>query len=790
MADDARSDTTDNRANSTLGSSPRAVWPPYWLPLVAVLVVAFVWPIVGIGAIRAWQSAQNRVEDWLPASYPETKSLFWFFDRFGSDEFLMISWKGCTLDDPRMAQLETELLKPAEDGKVYFAKADGGQTVVNGLVDQRQLTKAEAKRRVAGLFVGPDGQQSCIIALVSPAGFQNRKSALRWAWHATRLVTGLPEDQIHLAGTTADSVAIDEASSAFLLELNLLSALVCFLILWISLRNVWLVGTVFLTAMLNQHLALAIIYLTGGHIDSVQLLVANLCFVLSMSAGLHYLSYFRKSVASGSQSPALDAVRQSYLPTLLAVATTSLGFISLCTSELTPIRAFGFYAAILVPINATVVIVVLSIHATWTNRLGNSVPVAAPEKSAAASDLKPAFEFTVWSRIVPRISRRPLQLIGVCLLVISGLGAGSQYLKSSVGTRNMLSSDSKLIRDYQWLETNLGPLVPIELVLRFRAKESLSSADTFKRLQAINTLRGKVENVAGITSTLSVLNFLPDLPRSASIESTAKRAAIGRMTNRSKSQLIQSRLLYEDEQEQCWRLSARVAASTTQNYEQVLDRLQQVVDEFQASSPQSMIAVDVSGGVPFLYRTQQQLLADLLRSFSSAFVMIAVTMAVLLRSVMAGLLLMIPNVAPAAVVFGIMGWLGIEVELGTVLTASVMMGVCVDDTLHLLSHFRELRRQGFSPHHAVHAALDECGGAMMQTALVCGVGMLVFSLSPFVPVARFAWLTFALLSIGALSDLILTPAMLLSPLNGLFFREPKAVIPVCVPMVTVMGDNL
>ncbi len=725
MADYATDEVSNDAASSSLADaslvgSGRVAWPPRWLPPVAILVVALVWPIVGLGAIKAWQSAQNRVEDWLPASYPETKSLFWFFDRFGSDEFLMISWQGCTLNDPRLSQLEVKLLEPAEDGQVYFSKADGGRKVVDALVEQQKLSEADVKRRLAGLFVGPDGEQSCVIALVSPAGFANRKAAMYWAWNTTKTVTGLDVSRIHVAGTTADSIAIDEASSAYLLELNLLSALVCFLILWVSLRNFWLVGTVFLTAMFNQHLALALIYISGGHIDSVQLLVANLCFVLSMSAGLHYLSYFRKSLASGAISPALEAVRHSFVPTLLAVATTSLGFISLCTSELTPIRAFGFYAAILVPINALIVVAVLSIHATWTSRRFNRTPVGAPETTQHAAVNALAARISPWSRLVPILGRHPLRLVGLWLLVVCALGLGSQRLTSSVGTHRMLSSDSKLISDYRWLESTIGPLVPIELVLRFPATESLSSADTFKRLQAIDALRTEVEKVDEITSTLSVLNFLPTLPRSSSIESTAKRAAIGRSTNSSKAQLIESRLLYEDEQEQCWRLSARVSASTTQNYEQVLDRLQQVVNQFQAAPSHSAITVDVSGGVPFLYRTQQQLLADMLRSFGSAFVMIAITMAILLRNIAAGLLLMLPNVTPAAVVFGLMGWLGIEVELGTVLTASVMMGVCVDDTLHLLSHFRELRHQGLAPQAAVHKALCECGGAMLQTALVCG----------------------------------------------------------------------
>jgi predicted RND superfamily exporter protein len=211
--------------------------------------------------------------------------------------------------------------------------------------------------------------------------------------------------------------------------------------------------------------------------------------------------------------------------------------------------------------------------------------------------------------------------------------------------------------------------------------------------------------------------------------------------------------------------------------------VEQSIKDFHSNPAFSSIAVDVSGGVPFVYRTQRQLLVDLLSSFTSAFIMIAISMAILFRSITAGLLTMLPNVTPALIVFGIMGWLNMEVEIGTVLTASVMMGVCVDDTLHLISHFRSLRGKGLSHVEATHEAISNCGGAMLQTALVCGLGMLAFALSPFTPVARFAWLTFSLLTVGLISDLIVTPAILLSPLHHMFFwtRQLKQDTGITVP---------
>ncbi len=80
------------------------VWPPAWLPPLAIAVVVLLWPLIAYGAAQAWRNSQNRVEDWLPEQLPETQGLVRFFERFGSDEFLMLSWPGCVLGDRARGQ--------------------------------------------------------------------------------------------------------------------------------------------------------------------------------------------------------------------------------------------------------------------------------------------------------------------------------------------------------------------------------------------------------------------------------------------------------------------------------------------------------------------------------------------------------------------------------------------------------------------------------------------------------------------------------------------------------------
>ena len=79
---------------------------------VIILLMASMSIFVIDGARRAMQSQSNRVEDWLPAHYQETKDLKWFHDHFAGEDLLMISWDGCTLDDPRSKTFVERLRQP------------------------------------------------------------------------------------------------------------------------------------------------------------------------------------------------------------------------------------------------------------------------------------------------------------------------------------------------------------------------------------------------------------------------------------------------------------------------------------------------------------------------------------------------------------------------------------------------------------------------------------------------------------------------------------------------------
>ncbi len=195
------------------------------------------------------------------------------------------------------------------------------------------------------------------------------------------------------------------------------------------------------------------------------------------------------------------------------------------------------------------------------------------------------------------------------------------------------------------------------------------------------------------------------------------------------------------------------------------------------------ISAMYTGIVPIVYKAQRSLLSSLIQSILLAFFMISIVMMLLLRDWKAGfrrdnlfnfrggMAAMIPNIFPVVVVFGIMGLCGIKVDIGSMMTASVAMGIAVDDTIHYLTWYRQALGAGKTRKESIKHAYDKVATAMTQTTLIGGLGLAAFALSTFTPTQRFGTLMLFLLAAALVGDLIVLPAVLASPLGKYFGRE-------------------
>ena len=179
----------------------------------------------------------------------------------------------------------------------------------------------------------------------------------------------------------------------------------------------------------------------------------------------------------------------------------------------------------------------------------------------------------------------------------------------------------------------------------------------------------------------------------------------------------------------------------------------------------------MTGTVPLFLRTQRAVLDSLIKSSLLAFGLIACVMIWVLKDPVAGMISMIPNFLPVVSIFGLVSWFGQKIDIGTMVTASVAMGIAVDGTLHLLTWFRDGIRNGMSRKCAIHNALLHCGPAMWQTSAAVGLGLLVLFPADLLLISRFGWLMACLIGAAFIGDMVLLPCLLVGPLGMLIERR-------------------
>ncbi len=781
--------------------------------IMAVLV--FFLPLVVVGAIKAKGNNRNDVKGWLPAEYPETQVYKFFRQHFQGEEFILASWEGCTMKDRRLELMANKLLPPPEeasrvDQALYFKTVQTGPRAIDQMMSEPLLLeREEAIRRLTGALIGPplegveplsaddnlDERQTCLILTLSDLARTNLHGAIDQIRKIATDECAIPEDSLHIGGPPVDNVAIDKAGQSSVTILFGLSLVVGFIVSWLSLRSKILVGLVIASGVYSMFASLAVVWYTGYPVDAILLTMPSLVYVATTSGAIHLANYYRDQIAeTGIQDGAAGrALHHAVLPLSLATGTTAVGLATLAVSELVPIRMFGIFSAIGVVVSFVILV-------TFMPAALELFPPRLKLGKAADSEEEDTWrpiEESRWWKVGQWITRHPtLSTVG-CLAVMAGIGYGMTRVETSVQLMRLFSPNARIRKDYQWLESNLGQLVPMEILLRIDNEEC--DLNFLERMELIGEVQEEIGMLDEVGSSLSTVTFGRSLDlggansgiggaaaRVFGLGARTRRSVLNRRLEAHRHEFLDGDYLRETtlpngNEGELWRISARVSATKEVEYdlfqEELKEKINPILDRL-AEDGVTGIEVDYTGLVPLVYKAQHSLLDGLVLGFGVDFLIIVAVMVVLCRALSAGLVLLVPAAFPAIMVFGGMGWGNsllksftagtLLVDIGTVMAPSVALGVTVDDVVHFMLWFRRGISDGLDRREATMLAYKGCARAMYQSWGVIGIGLSVFSLSPFGPTQRFGYMMLSMLTIALVGNLVLLPAMLSGPLGGVF----------------------
>lgn len=470
------------------------------------------------------------------------------------------------------------------------------RTVMTGPLVVDQLAQAggvlegddeTARQRLRGWMFGRDQRQTCLVVTFTDAARANIHRAIgngvmsRPLGQLQRIAleSGVTRDELKIGGPPMENVAIDESGSSTLMKLVSLSALLGFVLAYSCFRSVSATLIVFFVAATSALGSVAMIFWTGGTTDAIMMSMPALVYVLTISGTVHIMNYYRDAIEDhGIVGAPETAVAHGWKPTLLCNATTAIGLASLYTSEIAPIRKFGSYSAL--GVIGTLLLLFSLLPAAlqiWPQR-----PRPVRQRNREPWYAKYLDRF--WERFGRLIMRHYAVVAVVCLAIVVGVGYRVRDIRTTVNLLNLFSDDSRIRRDYTFLENRLGKLMPAELVLRVadsrlrptaaqRGDEPPGPDEVFQlsfleRLEIVDRIQAVLDEEFGdggqgvLGTTMSAVTFAPPLPpKSGGTLAFARRGGTNARLETRRDELLASDYLREDEDgAELWRIGVRIGA--------------------------------------------------------------------------------------------------------------------------------------------------------------------------------------------------------------------------------------
>ena len=510
------------------------------------------------------------------------------------------------------------------------------------------------------------------------------------------------------------------------------------------LRPVVIGGVALSTVVLPTIAGVAV---SGQPYTMATAILPSLLAAYTLANLLHlYAAVQRSQTATSSRRGFIDrALTDTLKPSVFNVLTTGAGLLSLVLVPMPPIQVFGIAGALgTVLVFLTVFVLVPPFLISFDRKLW-------PRQGSGMNRMgKLARRVTLFSMR----NARAVVVVSLCTLVVGVPFALKVEAESDVLA--FFKPDHPINQHNRIIESKLSGVTSLEISLRGADRDSLQNVAT---LEAVRSLQLWLEALPEVDRAVSMVDLIEEMNWAMSGEATEARTLP--KTDRLLSQYL---LVYDgnDLYELVNRdfQHARIVLNLNVHGASEISRTIATIRQHLAEKPLDGVTVDI-GGFGRLFADQVDLLVEgQIDSFAGAFIQIFLLMALLWRSFSAATVALIPNLAPLFFIFVLMGSTGTHLDLATVMIAGIVLGITVDDTIHLFYGYRTRCRAGISPVLAIARSFESSGRAVMAISVVLTAQFALLATSDFIPTSNFGLLTCVGLLAGQVAELFLLPALL------------------------------
>lgn len=490
---------------------------------------------------------------------------------------------------------------------------------------------------------------------------------------------------------------------------------------------------------------------SGRELNALSALYPVLMIIVGTSDVIHIMSKYIDELRKGSTRKAAIKVtiREIGMATLLTSLTTAIGFASLFTSRIYPIRDFGVNSAIGVLI-AYITVLFLTTAMLSMFKKEQIIKIGKSQLFWDKSMLW-FYDFT---------KKHPRQIMAVFTVILGLTFWGISMITTNYTIMQNMPTGEKITEDFKYFEKKFTGFRPMEIAVM--AKDGYR-ADDFVVLNEIDKVEKYLKQYPQIRATNSITSVYKSInqmnksnrPEAYELPKTEKKYKQYKKMAKKIPQLNSGILLSKDGTKA--RITSRMTDFGADNIKAVGNNMDQW---FLENTDTSIVSFKRTGTGLIIDKNAEYVRISLLQGLAMAIVIVCVLMALLFQNWRMLIISLVPNVVPLLLAGALLGFLGIELEAGISVVFAIIFGIAVDDTIHFLSKFKLAQRKGLSVDEALKITFLETGKAICLTTIILFFGFLIMLFSIHPPSVSIGLLISVTLFSAVFADLLLIPVLI------------------------------
>ncbi len=606
-----------------------------------------------------------------------------------------------------------------------------------------------------GLFLSEDGGMTFATVTLEP-GETDQDARLALAEDTLALL-----DELRAAnpdvGIYANSDALFEKSTqdAMIQDLTTLLPiviLICVLTICYCFHSISFGACILGQALLSIVCTVGLIGYLGTGFNTISVIAPLVVVIISVAHSVHIISVYKQHLFRGEDYPSAMAGSIAYniKPVLLATVTTAIGFMSLNLSSSPAIQDFGRIVAIGIGFAFVFTFTLLPALLIWVSRRtrthGRTMDAVLPNR--------------IVSRVIPFWQKHDRSLFVLCTFLAVLSLALLPLNETDFDRLDFIETDSEVGRYYEVVSRGLQRGPTLSYGLQASAPGEAIEPAFLQQVEAFTSWlidQPEIDNAGSLVEMVKTIHMarggqdpayftIPD-----DVNAIATDLGIYQDIEFPDFPLAD----FVDYDYATIRLVANALPLTNQ---ELIELDERIATEFSQAVPEGRL---IRGSPLILFARMDSLITtELLQGYSVSLLLITLTLVLGFRSLYFGLLSIIPNLLPATFVFGAWGLFVGQLDPFVMMLFSISIGLVVDDTVHLLTHYLDGRKQGLSINSAFNASLHTAGPALIVTTAVLALGTTILMGASTLYFQQSAKLLVPIVVLALMLDLVYLPTVL------------------------------